>query len=70
MGRFENERSRDPAINVVSWFLLVVSFLSVLVRLGTKLWMFHRLTRDDYLIVVSFVRINPDGLVSFAPYSC
>lgn len=58
MGRFENERDRDPVVNIVSWFLLVVSFLSVLVRLGTKLWMFHRLTRDDYLVVVSLVRIT------------
>lgn len=55
MGRFENEHSRDPAVNATNWFLLVVSVLSVLFRLGTKLWMFRKLTSDDYLVVISLV---------------
>ncbi|EAW17316.1 uncharacterized protein NFIA_072300 [Aspergillus fischeri NRRL 181] len=53
MGRFANSDTRDPAVNVTNWFLVVVAGLSVLIRLGTKFWIFHRLTSDDYLIIVS-----------------
>jgi hypothetical protein len=56
MGRFANDPDRRaPILNVVNWFLLVVAILSVFTRLGTKLWMFHRFTSDDYLIVASLV---------------
>ncbi|KAF7596034.1 hypothetical protein BBP40_003814 [Aspergillus hancockii] len=56
MGRFANDPDRRaPILNVVTWFLLVVAILSVLTRLGTKLWMFHRFTSDDYLIVASLI---------------
>ncbi|KAE8353472.1 hypothetical protein BDV28DRAFT_133091 [Aspergillus coremiiformis] len=56
MGRFAHDKDRRaPILNVVNWFLLVVAILSVLTRLGTKLWMFHRFTSDDYLIVVSLM---------------
>ncbi|KAE8166772.1 hypothetical protein BDV40DRAFT_254522 [Aspergillus tamarii] len=56
MGRFLHDKDRRaPILNVVNWFLLVVAVLSVLTRLGTKLWMFHRFTSDDYLIVVSLL---------------
>jgi hypothetical protein len=53
MGRFANTDTRDPAVNVTNWFLVVVAGLSVLIRLGTKFWIFHRLTSDDYLIIAS-----------------
>ncbi|KAF4156942.1 hypothetical protein CNMCM6936_005786 [Aspergillus lentulus] len=53
MGRFANSDTRDPAVNVTNWFLVVVVGLSVLIRLGTKFWIFHRLTSDDYLIIAS-----------------
>ncbi|PKX97800.1 uncharacterized protein P174DRAFT_364641 [Aspergillus novofumigatus IBT 16806] len=53
MGRFANIDTRDPAVNVTNWFLVVVAGLSVLIRLGTKFWIFHRLTSDDYLIIAS-----------------
>ncbi|KAB8266138.1 hypothetical protein BDV32DRAFT_1443 [Aspergillus pseudonomiae] len=56
MGRFLHDPDRRaPILNVVNWFLLVVAVLSVLTRLGTKLWMFHRFTSDDYLIIVSLL---------------
>ena len=59
MGRFLHDKDRRaPILNVVNWFLLVVAVLSVLTRLGTKLWMFHRFTSDDYLIVVSLVCVT------------
>ncbi|RLM00065.1 hypothetical protein CFD26_104149 [Aspergillus turcosus] len=53
MGRFANSDTRDPAVNVTNWFLVVVAALSVLIRLGTKPWIFHRLTSDDYLIIAA-----------------
>ncbi|EDP52195.1 conserved hypothetical protein [Aspergillus fumigatus A1163] len=53
MGRFANSDTRDPAVNVTNWFLIVVVVLSVLIRLGTKYWIFHKLTSDDYLIIAS-----------------
>lgn len=55
MGRFANDESRSPLLNVVNWFLLVVVVLSVLTRLGIERWMFHRFTIDDYLIFLSMV---------------
>ncbi|KAL4786036.1 hypothetical protein BJX76DRAFT_139834 [Aspergillus varians] len=51
MGRFANIDTLDPAVNVTNWFLVVVAALSVIIRLGTKFWIFHRLTSDDYLII-------------------
>ncbi len=56
MGRFANIDTWDPAVNVTNWLLVVVAGLSVLIRLGTKLWIFQRLTSDDYLIIAALVR--------------
>ncbi|KAJ5165760.1 hypothetical protein N7492_006056 [Penicillium capsulatum] len=44
-----------PAVNVLTWFMLVVSILSVLIRLGTKYWIFRKLTIDDVLSVAAMV---------------
>lgn len=44
-----------PAVNVLTWFMLVVSILSVLTRLGTKYWIFRKLTVDDVLSIASMV---------------
>lgn len=55
--RFKTE-SKDPAVNVTTWFLLVVVILSVAARLGTKFNLFHKLTVDDLLIVAALVRIS------------
>ncbi|KAL4938963.1 hypothetical protein BDV06DRAFT_214690 [Aspergillus oleicola] len=53
MGRFANIDTRDPAVNVTTWFLIVVAALSVLIRLGTKCWVFRKLTSDDFLIIAA-----------------
>lgn len=44
-----------PAVNVLTWFMLVVSILSVLIRLSTKLWIFRKLTVDDVLSIGAMV---------------
>lgn len=54
MGRFSPD-SWTPAVNVLTWYLLVTAALSVLTRLGTKWWIFRKLTTDDYLSVVSLI---------------
>ncbi|KAJ5746114.1 hypothetical protein N7520_011296 [Penicillium odoratum] len=40
-----------PAVNVLTWFMLVTSALSVLTRLGTKYWIFRKFTIDDFLSI-------------------
>ncbi|CAG7955379.1 unnamed protein product [Penicillium salamii] len=47
--------SKDPEVNVTAWCLLVVVILAVFARLGTKYHIFHRLTSDDFLVVLSSV---------------
>ena len=49
--------SRTAAVDVLTWFLLVTSTLSVLIRLGTKIWIFRKLKRDDYFSILSLVSI-------------
>lgn len=51
--------SHTAAVDVLSWFLLVTSTLSVLTRLGTKIWIFRNLKRDDYFSIVSLVSVAP-----------
>ncbi|KAJ6060989.1 hypothetical protein N7444_001685 [Penicillium canescens] len=51
-GRFKGD-TKDPAVNVTTWVLLVTIILSVSARLGTKWRLFHKLTADDVLIVAS-----------------
>ncbi|KAE8163871.1 hypothetical protein BDV40DRAFT_287404 [Aspergillus tamarii] len=45
--------SWTPAVNVLTWFLLVTAILSVITRLGTKYWIFRKLTEDDYFSITS-----------------
>ncbi|KAF7592272.1 hypothetical protein BBP40_000403 [Aspergillus hancockii] len=47
--------SWTPAVNILTWFLLVTAILSVITRLGTKYWIFRKFTDDDYLSIVSLV---------------
>jgi hypothetical protein len=44
-----------PAINVLTWFMLVTSILSVFTRLGTKYWIFRKLTVDDVLSIAALI---------------
>lgn len=46
---------RTPAVDVVAWFLLVVVMIAVLIRLGTKIWIFRKLHKDDYIMILSAV---------------
>lgn len=50
--RFKGD-TKDPAINVTTWFLLVTIIFSVSARLGTKFRLFKKLTIDDLLIIAS-----------------
>lgn len=53
---------RTPAVDVVTWFLLVVAMIAVLIRLGTKLWIFRKLHKDDYIMILSAVRSRDNSL--------
>ncbi|KAJ5145934.1 uncharacterized protein N7515_000498 [Penicillium bovifimosum] len=44
-----------PAINVLTLFMLVTCILSVFTRLGTKYWIFRKLTVDDFLIIAALL---------------
>ncbi|KAL4749889.1 hypothetical protein BDW72DRAFT_177332 [Aspergillus terricola var. indicus] len=67
MGRFANIDTRDPAVVVTTWFLVVVAALSVLIRLATKCRVFRQLTSDDYLIVAALALcIAQSGAISAA----
>lgn len=44
-----------PAVNILTWFMLVTAILSVLTRLGTKYWIFRKLTVDDFLSIGAIV---------------
>ncbi|KAJ5291396.1 hypothetical protein N7478_000647 [Penicillium angulare] len=64
--RFTND-TKDPAINVTAWCLLVVMILSVSTRLGTKYRLFHKLDIDDLLIVAAlFLAVGQTLVVSLA----
>lgn len=47
--------TKDPAVNVTTWVLLVTIIFSVSARLGTKFRLFKKLTVDDLLIIASLV---------------
>ncbi|CAG8887251.1 unnamed protein product [Penicillium egyptiacum] len=50
--RFKGD-TKDPAVNVTNWVLLVTIIFSVSARLGTKIRLFKKLTADDLLIIAS-----------------
>lgn len=52
--RFKSD-TKDPAVNVTTWVLLVTIVFSVLARLVTKIRIFKRLTTDDLLIIASLI---------------
>lgn len=47
-----------PFLDVVTWVLLVTSFLAVGTRLGTKKALGRRIDVDDYLIVGALVCLH------------
>jgi hypothetical protein len=60
-GRFKGD-TKNPAVNVTTWVLLVTIILSVTARLATKWRLFHKLTIDDVLIVTSLVGFTRGSL--------
>ncbi|KAJ5951270.1 uncharacterized protein N7479_009683 [Penicillium vulpinum] len=52
--RFKGD-TKDPAVNVSDWVLLVTIIFSVSARLGTKIRLFKKLTTDDFLIIASLI---------------
>lgn len=64
--RFKGD-TKDPAVNVTTWFLLVTIGFSVSARLVTKIRLFKRLTTDDLLIITSLLfAIGQSIVVSLA----
>jgi hypothetical protein len=55
MATFEPD-SWKPAVNTLTWFLMVTAIIGVFARLGTKYWIIRRWTADDYLSIASMVR--------------
>ncbi|KAJ6184522.1 hypothetical protein N7519_005823 [Penicillium mononematosum] len=51
----ELKNTWTPAVNVLTWFMLVTAILSVLTRLGTKYFIFRKWTFDDGLVTTSIV---------------
>ncbi|KAI2707941.1 hypothetical protein CBS147333_4523 [Penicillium roqueforti] len=52
--RFKGD-TKDPAVNVTTWVLLVIIIFSVSARLGTKVRLFKKLSTDDLLIIASLI---------------
>ena len=46
----------SPLIEIITWFTLITSVLTVLVRGGVKVRMLHRTNLDDLFIALSLVR--------------
>ena len=46
----------SPLIEIITWFTLITSVLTVLVRGGVKVRMLHRTNLDDVFIALSLVR--------------
>lgn len=51
----ELKNTWTPAVNVLTWFMLVTAILGVLTRLGTKYFIFRKWTFDDGLAAASMV---------------
>lgn len=45
----------SPLLAILIWYFLVVSLLTVLVRLATKRYIVHRIDLDDYFLFISVV---------------
>lgn len=51
----------SPLLEIFIWLCLVISVITVLVRLATKRYTVQRVDLDDYLIFVSLVWISRRG---------
>lgn len=46
---------RGPLVNVLAWFLVIVSCLTVFTRIATKWLVSHKINLDDAMILISLV---------------
>jgi len=58
----ELKNTWTPAINVLTWFMLVTAILSILTRLGTKYFIFRKFTVDDGFAAASMVLCIAQGI--------
>ena len=56
------EDNKSPLLEIVLWFCLILSILTVLIRVVIKLSLLRRFNFDDVLIIGSLVRITIDNL--------
>jgi hypothetical protein len=52
----DGPNSHGPLINVLTWFLVIVSFLTVSTRIATKWLVSKKVNIDDAMISASLVR--------------
>lgn len=72
-----NEHNYGPLVSIITWFLIITSFLSVSARVGTRLAVVKRVYADDITIMVAlvcptarfpFLRIADDVRSSSCPW--
>jgi hypothetical protein len=51
----DGPNNHGPLINVLTWFLAIVSFLTVSTRIATKLLVSKKVSTDDAMISASLV---------------
>ena len=52
-----------PVLAIVSIFLVIVSFLAVSIRVGTRLIKSHSISHEEYLIILATVRLLDATLI-------
>ncbi|KAL8686760.1 MAG: hypothetical protein Q9218_006885 [Villophora microphyllina] len=52
---WESSQNHGPLVSVLAWFLIIVSFLSILARVGTRYAVVRELRTDDAIIIVALV---------------
>ena len=52
---WETSENHGPLVSVVTWFLVITAFLSVMARLGTRYAVMRSLRWDDAVIILAMV---------------
>lgn len=55
MSSAKSEDSPGSAVNIVSWFLLVMTTLAIFARIVTKQAVSHKLSGDDVIVLAALV---------------
>jgi hypothetical protein len=58
----DGPNNHGPLINVLTWFLAIVSFLTVSTRIATKLLVSKKVNTDDAMISTSLVSVLDEAL--------